>query len=104
MTERKTEQAGPEDDIVSRLRWDKRYTNGHVPLTFENAAREIERLQDAKRRALALADERGKEANAMRAALKQIADQREMLPIGSQYVVDLAMRALRVAAEQRLGD
>ena len=35
------------------------------------ALREIERLQNAKRAALKLADERAKEANGMRAALKE---------------------------------
>jgi uncharacterized small protein (DUF1192 family) len=32
-------------DITERLRWDKRYTRGHVPVTVEDAAKEIERLQ-----------------------------------------------------------
>jgi hypothetical protein len=36
--------------------------------------REIKRLQDAKRRALALADERGIEADRLRVALQTIAD------------------------------
>ena len=34
-----------EADIVVRLRWDQRYTNGHVPVTMEDAALEIERLR-----------------------------------------------------------
>lgn len=32
-------------DIVDRLRWDMRYTRGHVPVTLSNAADEIERLR-----------------------------------------------------------
>jgi len=32
-------------DIVERLRWDTRYTNGHVPVTLADAADEIERLR-----------------------------------------------------------
>lgn len=36
-------------DIVERLQWDKRYTNGHVPLTLEDAAKEIERLRNGFR-------------------------------------------------------
>lgn len=34
-----------DDDITERLRWDQRYTYGHVPLTLEDAAKEIERLR-----------------------------------------------------------
>jgi len=34
-------------DIVERLRWDKRYTNGHVPVTMEDAAKYIEQLRKA---------------------------------------------------------
>jgi hypothetical protein len=55
---------------------------------------EIERLQAAKRRALAIADERAKEANALRRALRKIAAQRVTLPTGSQYVAEIASRAL----------
>lgn len=32
-------------DIVERLRWQKRYTNGIVTVTMEDAAKEIERLR-----------------------------------------------------------
>ena len=32
-------------DVVERLRWDTRYTYGHVPVTMEDAAMEIERLR-----------------------------------------------------------
>lgn len=32
-------------DIVERLRWQKRYTHGIVPVTMEDAAKEIERLR-----------------------------------------------------------
>jgi len=32
-------------DIVERLRWQKRYTNGIVPVTMEDAAKQIERLR-----------------------------------------------------------
>ena len=32
-------------DIVERLRWQKRYTMGIVPVTMEDAAKEIERLR-----------------------------------------------------------
>jgi len=35
----------PNADIISRLRWDTRYTHGHVPVTMEDAAKEIERLR-----------------------------------------------------------
>jgi len=34
-----------EMDIVERARWDKRYTTGHVPVTLEECAQEIERLR-----------------------------------------------------------
>lgn len=34
-----------ECDIVRSLRWDMRYTNGHVPVTMSKAADEIERLR-----------------------------------------------------------
>ena len=51
---------------------------GHVPMDdphiIDDAQAEIWRLQDAKRRALAIADERGKENDRLRAALKQIVD------------------------------
>lgn len=33
------------EDIVKRLRWDKRYTHGHVPVTLDDGAKEIERLR-----------------------------------------------------------
>lgn len=36
-------------DIIERLRWQKRYTNGMVPVTMEDAAKEIERLREALR-------------------------------------------------------
>lgn len=32
-------------DIVERCRWDMRYTRGHVPVTLDDAAKEIERLR-----------------------------------------------------------
>lgn len=41
---------------------------------LKRAEAEIERLQDAKRRALAIADERAKENDRLRAALKPFAD------------------------------
>jgi hypothetical protein len=34
-------------DIIERLRWQKRYTKGIVPVTMEDAAKEIERLRAA---------------------------------------------------------
>lgn len=43
-----------------------------------------------------------KEIERMRAVLKQIADQRTTLPIGSQYVAEIALRAL--GNEQKPGD
>jgi hypothetical protein len=49
-------------DIVDRLRWDKRYTDGHVPLTMEDAAKEIERLRSV---APAPADQSGAGRNAV---------------------------------------
>jgi hypothetical protein len=41
-----------------------------IEIERKKSAAEIERLQAAKRRALAIADERAKEANALRAALR----------------------------------
>lgn len=33
--------------VPERLRWDKRYTRGHVPVTLEDAAKRIEELEAA---------------------------------------------------------
>ena len=44
-------------DIVERLRWDMRYTNGHVPVTLSNAADEIVRLRDLASALMALLDQ-----------------------------------------------
>lgn len=46
---------------------------------MEDLKREIERLKEAKRRALQLADERAQESTALRAEIKQLKDElREM--------------------------
>jgi hypothetical protein len=71
---------------------------------------EIERLQDAKRRALAIADERAKEANALRAAclgmdrLALVIESavRNADPRLSNDVI-AAIKATRAALEQKAG-
>jgi hypothetical protein len=50
-------------DLVKRLRDNALFTTHERCDMFIEAAAEIDRLQEAKRRALALADERAKEAN-----------------------------------------
>jgi hypothetical protein len=50
-------------DLVKRLRDNALFTTHERCDMFIEAAAEIERLQEAKRRALAVADERAKEAN-----------------------------------------
>lgn len=66
------------DAILDRLKTEAQLAkNGNLPIlerSFDLAIAEIERLQEAKRRALAIADERSKENVALRAALKPFAD------------------------------
>jgi hypothetical protein len=60
------------EDIVAMARaaqHDERLSDGAL---YGKLAAEIERLQDAKRRALAIADERSKENVRLRAALQKI--------------------------------
>lgn len=62
-------------DIVERLRDPEQgLTSSDRSHLHKAAATEIERLQAAKRRALAIADERAKEAVGLRAALKDACD------------------------------
>jgi len=65
-------------DLVQRLRnfciWNSRHSHYEPVLVCQEAADEIERLRDAKRRALQITDERAKEANDLRAQLSAPAD------------------------------
>lgn len=57
-------------DIVERCRWDKRYTNGHVPVTLDDAANEIER---SRQLVSALTTERNKLREAGKNIIKVLA-------------------------------
>lgn len=68
-------------NIVERLRFDAArceidYSIG-IATNIQEAAEEIERLQEAKRKALAVADERSKENVALRHALEDMTDRVE---------------------------
>lgn len=88
------------DDEIERLReWKEVHPYSeidmdmHVEAVTKKLRDEIERLQKAKRRALAIADERSKENVALRAALEQIESWSRAYPLEAFPKPDLERAA-----------
>jgi len=50
-------------DITVRLEWDKRYTRGHVPVTMDDAIKEIKKLREEVAEVVKLLSEQDYEYN-----------------------------------------